>query len=64
MSILVEPESWLGLRSERAVAGDFTATSPAATAAPNRREPTVAGHLSWPAIRAVFHRTIGMILGR
>jgi hypothetical protein len=63
MRMFSEPESWIGLRSERVVAGEFDAP-----AAPRMtpRGPTPGGGpaLSWREVQFVMRRTIGMLLGR
>lgn len=62
MRMFSEPESWLGLRSERVVAADFGGPT-ALRSAPPRRTPDGAP-LSWPEVGKVVRRAIGMILGR
>lgn len=63
MRLFSEPESWLGLRSERVVAVEFG--RPAALRAMPPRP--VAGDVpafSWREVRSVMRRTVAMILGR
>jgi hypothetical protein len=58
-----EPESWIGLRSERAVAGEFAApVAPRTT--PRRAQPDGGPTLSWREVRSVMQRTLAMLLGR
>ena len=63
MRMFSEPESWLGLRSERAVAGEFTAPL-APRAIPLRPELDAAPTLSLHEVRSVMRRTLAMLLGR
>ena len=63
MRMFSEPESWLGLRSERAVAGEFDApVAPRAT--PSRPKPDATYVLSLREVRSVMRRTLAMLLGR
>jgi hypothetical protein len=58
-----EPESWIGLRSERTVAGEFAApVAPRTT--PRRPAPGGSPALSWREVRSVMRRTLAMLLGR
>jgi hypothetical protein len=61
--MITEPESWLGLRSERVVAGDFDAPV-AARARRQRPNPDAAAPVSWREVRSGFRRTLWMLLGR
>jgi hypothetical protein len=63
MRMFSEPESWIGLRSERAVAGEFDAPMARNT---TFRQPKAdaAASLSLREVRAVMQRTLAMILGR
>jgi hypothetical protein len=58
-----EPESWIGLRSERVVAGEFDASMARDTTV---RQPKadVAASLSLREVRAVMRRTLAVLLGR
>ncbi len=63
MRMFSEPESWIGLRSERAVAGEFAApVAPRAT--PRRPAADGSPALSWREVRTVMQRTLTMLLGR
>jgi hypothetical protein len=63
MQMFSEPESWLGLRSERAVAGEMAAPV-RLRAAPSRPAPEASPPMSWREVRSVIRRTLGMLLGR
>ena len=62
MRLFSEPESWIGLRSERTVAGEFDAPMARDTAF---REPKAeAGTPSPREVRVAIRRTLAMLLGR
>ena len=63
MRMITEPESWLGLRSERSVAGDFAAPVARRITPPG---PTLedATPVTWREVRSVIRQTLGMLLGR
>ncbi len=63
MRLFSEPESWIGLRSERAVAGEFDAPAKRDTAS---REPKAdaAAPLRLCDVRAAMRRTLALLLGR
>ncbi len=63
MRMITEPESWLGLRSERAIAGDFAAPV-ARRVTPHRPRSSDAPPVSLRAVGSVIRRTLGMLLGR
>jgi hypothetical protein len=63
MRMFSEPESWIGLRSERAVAGEFDVPTARDTAF---RQPKAdrAASLTLHEVRAVMRRTLATLLGR
>jgi hypothetical protein len=63
MRMFSEPESWLGLRSERTVAGEFAAPlSPRAM--PPRPKLDTAPTLSLQGGRSVMRRALAILIGR
>jgi hypothetical protein len=62
MRLFSEPESWIGLRSERAVAVEFG--RPAAPRPIPPRPMGDAAAFSWREVSAVMRRTMAMLLGR
>lgn len=63
MRMFSEPESWLGLRSERAVAGEF-AGRVALRGTPRQPQPETPPAISWRDVRSAVRRTLRMLLGR
>jgi hypothetical protein len=63
MRMFSEPESWVGLRSERLIAGEFDAPVARDTAV-RRPKAEEAGLLSLREVRGVMRRTLTMLLGR
>ena len=62
MRMFSEPESWIGLRSERVVAGEFEA--PARGTTFRQAKTDAAASLSLREVRAVMRRTLVVLLGR
>lgn len=63
MRLFSEPESWIGLRSERAIAGEFDASA-ARDGAFRPQLSDAAAPLPLREIRAAMRRTLATLLGR
>lgn len=63
MRMFSEPESWLGLRSERMVAVEFGRPAELRPAPP-RQVAGYAPEFSWRQIHTVMRRTVAVLWGR